>query len=165
MVIGGGRVWRVVPQCYCRLLTRARVFAPVKHSFLNWITFYESARDSCFPLPVNGAPQILVIRNAGTAEGLSLEMFEIETYTLLVSALYGFTQLLPFNTYGESLILAVQNAVILAMVYSYSRTPVMRRLAVTGAYVALVAGVMAGRWLDLVWVWIWDTRVCADRAV
>ncbi|PNW70500.1 hypothetical protein CHLRE_17g722500v5 [Chlamydomonas reinhardtii] len=89
-------------------------------------------------------PQILVIRNAGTAEGLSLEMFEIETYTLLVSALYGFTQLLPFNTYGESLILAVQNAVILAMVYSYSRTPVMRRLAVTGAYVALVAGVMAG---------------------
>ncbi|GFR42589.1 hypothetical protein Agub_g3516 [Astrephomene gubernaculifera] len=89
-------------------------------------------------------PQILLILQAKTAEGLSLEMFEIETYTLLVSALYGYTQQLPFNTYGESLILAVQNAAILALVYGYSRVPVGRRLAVTTAYVALVVGVLLG---------------------
>ncbi|GIL46114.1 hypothetical protein Vafri_3175 [Volvox africanus] len=89
-------------------------------------------------------PQILFIQQAGSAEGLSKEMFEIETYTLLVSALHGYTRQLPFNTYGESLILAMQNLVILGLVYSYSRTPALRRLAVWGAYVALAVGVVTG---------------------
>ncbi|GLC34137.1 hypothetical protein PLESTB_000841400 [Pleodorina starrii] len=89
-------------------------------------------------------PQILLIRQAGSAEGLSKEMFEIETYTLLISALYGYTRQLPFNTYGESLILAIQNLVIMGLVYGYSRTPVLRRMAVWGAYVALTVGVFTG---------------------
>ncbi|EFJ52704.1 hypothetical protein VOLCADRAFT_102689 [Volvox carteri f. nagariensis] len=94
---------------------------------------------------VTKLPQILLIRQAGSAEGLSKEMFEIETYTLLVSALYGYTRQLSFNTYGESLILATQNLVILGMVYGYSRTPALRRLAVWGAYVALTVGVVTGQ--------------------
>ncbi len=71
-------------------------------------------------------------------------MFEIETYTLLVSALYGFSQALPFNTYGESLILVVQNVLILALVYHFSSTGWLRRTAVMAAYVALVLAVVQG---------------------
>ncbi|KAG2497387.1 hypothetical protein HYH03_004544 [Edaphochlamys debaryana] len=89
-------------------------------------------------------PQILLILQAASAEGLSVEMFEIETYTLLISALYGYTQQLPFNAYGETLILAAQNLVILAMIYKYSRTPFVRQTAVMCAYAALVAGVLRG---------------------
>lgn len=71
-------------------------------------------------------------------------MFEIETYTLLVSALYGFSQALPFNTYGESLILVVQTVLILALVYHFSSTGWLRRTAVMAAYVALVLAVVQG---------------------
>ncbi|GLI63895.1 hypothetical protein VaNZ11_007016, partial [Volvox africanus] len=93
---------------------------------------------------ISKLPQILLIEQAGSAHGLSKEMFEIETYTFLVTALYGYTRQLPFNTYGESLILAMQNLVILGLVYSYTRTPALRRLVVWGAYVALTVGVVTG---------------------
>ncbi|KXZ51950.1 hypothetical protein GPECTOR_11g74 [Gonium pectorale] len=89
-------------------------------------------------------PQILLIWQAGTAEGLSTEMFEIETYTLLVAALYGYIRQLPFNTYGESVALALQNLIILALVYGYSRAPMMRRLGVGAVYVALIVQALQG---------------------
>lgn len=87
---------------------------------------------------------MVVVRNA-SADGLSTLMFEIETYCLLVGAGYGYTYRLPFTAYGETLILAVQNLALLALLYMYSKAPPGRQLAVLSVYGVLVGLVANGR--------------------
>jgi mannose-P-dolichol utilization defect 1 len=66
-------------------------------------------------------PQIIKIIKAGSVEGISKSMFYFETLTLLHAASYSISQNIPFSVYGETLIILVQNVVIILMFWVYSK--------------------------------------------
>ena len=66
-------------------------------------------------------PQIIKIVKAGSVEGISKSLFYFETLTLLHAATYSISQNIPFSVYGESLIILVQNIVIIMMFWVYSK--------------------------------------------
>ena len=79
-------------------------------------------------------PQILKVHRASSATGLQPSSFEIETFCALVAATYGFANNLSFSAFGEAIGLAVQNVVLLALIYKYQKRSLAR---VTTVVVAL----------------------------
>ncbi len=79
-------------------------------------------------------PQILKVLGASSAAGLQPSSFEIETFCALVAATYGFANNLSFSAFGEAIGLAVQNVVLLALIYKYQKRSLAR---VTTVVVAL----------------------------
>jgi len=78
-------------------------------------------------------PQIVKILRNKSAAGLSNSMFILELIILTISSVYGYTNKFPFSTYGETIIVAVQNVIIVFLVFHYQ----------TGNY-ALFFALMAG---------------------
>ncbi|KDQ32533.1 hypothetical protein PLEOSDRAFT_1080105 [Pleurotus ostreatus PC15] len=73
-------------------------------------------------------PQLLLIVNAKSAQGLSLESYILETLSYAITLVYSFRNELPFSTYGENLFLTIQNTLITLLIIAYapsssSRTP------------------------------------------
>lgn len=83
-------------------------------------------------------PQILKLVHSSSAEGLQPSSFEIETFCALVAATYGFVNGLNFSAFGEAVGLAVQNVVLLALIYKYQKRPTSRVVAVVTALLAWV---------------------------
>lgn len=81
-------------------------------------------------------PQIAKIVKARSAHGLSLLAYLLETTAYCITLAYNTRHRHPFSTYGETVFVAGQNAIILALM-----------LALRGRYLALcvmlVAGVLA----------------------
>jgi hypothetical protein len=57
---------------------------------------------------VTKVPQILAISGSKSADGLSALSFELEAVSLLIMCAYGYLTQMPFNAYGEALVLGLQ---------------------------------------------------------
>lgn len=57
-------------------------------------------------------PQILKVLRSGSARGLSLASYLLDTAGLLITVAYNARQHYPFSTYGENAFLSVQNVII-----------------------------------------------------
>lgn len=84
-------------------------------------------------------PQILKLVAASSATGLQPASFEIETFCALVAATYGFANNLSFSAFGEAVGLAVQNVILLALIYRYQRRSATRIILVAAALLAWIA--------------------------
>ncbi|KAJ7594592.1 hypothetical protein C8J56DRAFT_927132 [Mycena floridula] len=67
-------------------------------------------------------PQVLLILNAGSAKGLSLSAYVLETMAYAITLAYSFRQGYPFSTYGENFFLTVQNVGITLLIIAYNST-------------------------------------------
>ncbi|KAF8878381.1 mannose-P-dolichol utilization defect 1 protein [Gymnopilus junonius] len=65
-------------------------------------------------------PQILLIVNARSARGLSLEAYILETLSYAITLAYSFRNQFPFSTYGENLFLTLQNVLITLLIIAYA---------------------------------------------
>lgn len=88
--------------------------------------------------------QIYNIVNAQSADGLSALSFELETYTMVIHTAYGYLNGMAFSSYGEALILALQNFIILALIYKFTKAGWSRAGSTFSFYGAIVTGIAAG---------------------
>jgi mannose-P-dolichol utilization defect protein 1 len=65
-------------------------------------------------------PQLLKLLNSQSAEGISFLSYLLETTSYLVTLVYNIRNLFPFSTYGEIILIAIQNIVISVLVLQYS---------------------------------------------
>ncbi|KAJ8509080.1 hypothetical protein ONZ45_g8698 [Pleurotus djamor] len=65
-------------------------------------------------------PQLLLIVNAQSARGLSLEAYILETLSYAITLAYSFRNDFPFSTYGENFFLALQNTIITLLIIVYA---------------------------------------------
>lgn len=66
-------------------------------------------------------PQIIKILKAKSVEGISKYLFYTEIIMLIHSAAYSIQANIPFSVYGESLIILVQNTLIVLLFWVYSK--------------------------------------------
>ncbi|THH16706.1 hypothetical protein EW146_g3972 [Bondarzewia mesenterica] len=78
-------------------------------------------------------PQLLLILNAGSARGLSLPAYVLETLSYIITLVYSFRNEFPFSTYGENLFLTIQNVVITLLIVNYQPSTPTRALTTTFA--------------------------------
>jgi mannose-P-dolichol utilization defect protein 1 len=83
-------------------------------------------------------PQIYNIISSKSVRGVSLTSYLLDTASQLIVVAYNVRQLFPFNTYGESAFLTIQNVVIILLLLAYSRgsaklPKALAFVAVTGA--------------------------------
>ena len=102
-------------------------------------------------------PQILALRKAKSAEGLSASSFELEQIGYSIHSTYGFIMGLPFTAYGEAIIMLLQNTFLLCQVYYYSRAPFIRPLAMIMLFAGLGFYVTSGEKLTCNLVCAWTT--------
>lgn len=65
-------------------------------------------------------PQILKVVHNHSAQGLSLTSFLLETFGYLVSTAYSYRSNFPFSAFGETVMIAIQNIVIIVLILNYS---------------------------------------------
>ncbi|KAI7885293.1 mannose-P-dolichol utilization defect 1 protein [Lichtheimia hyalospora FSU 10163] len=66
-------------------------------------------------------PQILTILSSGSARGLSLMSYVLETLSCIITFSYNVRHGNPFSTYGETAFLTVQDIIITLMILHYAR--------------------------------------------
>ena len=66
-------------------------------------------------------PQILKIVSAKSVEGLSRESIYTDVPLVLTSIMYNYLTKLPLEKYAESVVVLLQNLVLVALVWSYSK--------------------------------------------
>lgn len=66
-------------------------------------------------------PQILTILSSGSARGLSLMSYILETLSCIITFSYNVRHGNPFSTYGETAFLTVQDIIITLMILYYAR--------------------------------------------
>lgn len=65
-------------------------------------------------------PQLLKIVNSQSAEGVSFLSYLLETTSFLITLVYNIRNEFPFSTYGEIVLIAIQNIAISVLVLQYS---------------------------------------------
>jgi mannose-P-dolichol utilization defect protein 1 len=65
-------------------------------------------------------PQIIKLINSGSAEGVSLIGYLLETASFMISLVYNVRNQFPFSSYGETALILVQNVAICFLVLEYS---------------------------------------------
>ncbi|KXN81767.1 Mannose-P-dolichol utilization defect 1 protein [Leucoagaricus sp. SymC.cos] len=65
-------------------------------------------------------PQMLLILNVGSAEGLSLTAYVLETLSYAITLAYSVKNNFPFSTYGENLFLTIQDILITLLITAFS---------------------------------------------
>ncbi|MEW5313454.1 MAG: hypothetical protein WDW38_005020 [Sanguina aurantia] len=93
---------------------------------------------------INKLPQIRNLLASSSAAGLSPLSFELETVGLIIHSSYGFLSKMSFGSYGETVILAAQNLVILALVYRFAKLSTSRVMLVGAVLVGLLGAVFSG---------------------
>ncbi|GAA5864311.1 hypothetical protein JCM8547_005782 [Rhodosporidiobolus lusitaniae] len=73
-------------------------------------------------------PQIISVVSSGSAKGLSLSSYVLDTAATAITVAYNIRRENPFSTYGEMLFLLVQNAVLIVLITGYSPRPTLPRL-------------------------------------
>ncbi|ORX58275.1 mannose-P-dolichol utilization defect 1 protein [Hesseltinella vesiculosa] len=66
-------------------------------------------------------PQIMTIVSHGSAQGLSLSSYIIETLAYTITLAYNIRQHNPFSTFGEIMFITLQNLVIIGLIASYGK--------------------------------------------
>ena len=92
-------------------------------------------------------PQITNVARAKSAEGLAPISFELEQIGLSIHTAYGFLLDLPFNTYGEALIILLQNTYLLAQIYFYAKAPMWRSASLTLGLGLALSAALTGSYL------------------
>jgi mannose-P-dolichol utilization defect protein 1 len=92
------------------------------------------------------APQIYNILKNKDATGISASAFYFDVAGYTVSPVYGFRKGFPISTYGETFIILVENLVLVALLWTYSRgasaaSPSFKLMA-TGFYACFAAAVL-----------------------
>ncbi|KAK5113631.1 hypothetical protein LTR62_003258 [Meristemomyces frigidus] len=64
-------------------------------------------------------PQLLKLLNSQSAEGVSFLSYLLETTSFLISLMYNIRNHFPFSTYGEIVLIAIQNVAISVLVLQY----------------------------------------------
>ncbi|THV02050.1 mannose-P-dolichol utilization defect 1 protein [Dendrothele bispora CBS 962.96] len=67
-------------------------------------------------------PQLLLIVNARSAQGLSLSAYILETLSYGITLAYSYRSGFPFSTYGENFFLTLQNIIITILIIAYSQS-------------------------------------------
>jgi hypothetical protein len=75
---------------------------------------------------------------------MSAIALELETGGMLVNSAYGYIMELPINMYGETVVLGIQNLIILSLVYVLSKQPLMRSALTSGVFMAGIAATLSG---------------------
>ncbi|KAF5360499.1 hypothetical protein D9756_005025 [Leucocoprinus leucothites] len=65
-------------------------------------------------------PQMLLILNASSAEGLSLTAYILETLSYAITLAYSVKNNFPFSTYGENLFLTIQDILITLLIIAFA---------------------------------------------
>ncbi|GAA6041494.1 hypothetical protein JCM8097_001904 [Rhodosporidiobolus ruineniae] len=73
-------------------------------------------------------PQIITVVRSGSARGLSLSSYVLDTAATAITVAYNIRNAFPFSTYGEMLFLLVQNAILIVLITGYSPRPTIPRL-------------------------------------
>lgn len=76
-------------------------------------------------------PQIYKIIHSKSVRGVSLTSYLLDTASQLIAVAYNIRQHFPFNTYGESAFLTIQNVVIILMIFAFSHQSSKTMKAVT----------------------------------
>ncbi|GLH16156.1 Mannose-P-dolichol utilization defect 1 protein homolog [Gryllus bimaculatus] len=96
-------------------------------------------------------PQITKILNNKSAEGISILSVLLDLFAITSSASYSFIKGFPFSAWGEGLFLALQTAVIAALVLLFSGSSA-RAAAFVASYVALLFVLLSGLTpVDVLW--------------
>ncbi|KWU45024.1 mannose-P-dolichol utilization defect 1 protein, partial [Rhodotorula sp. JG-1b] len=90
-------------------------------------------------------PQILTVVRSGSARGLSLSSYILDTVAtgITASVAYNVRNGFPFSTYGEMGFLLAQNAVLIVLITSYSARPTLPRLVPLVALLGSLAYALA----------------------
>ena len=67
------------------------------------------------------APQIFNIVKSKSGSGLSLSSLYFDVMAFICPSVYGFRQGFPFLSYGESIVILVQNIIIVLLVWMYTK--------------------------------------------
>ncbi|CAM0143083.1 unnamed protein product [Umbelopsis sp. WA50703] len=106
-------------KCYTSLIENLGIF-----SDLECLKFAIS-KGLGFGIVLGGSivkiPQIITILSSGSAQGLSLASYYLETFSCAISLAYNFRQGNPFSTFGETFFLTVQNFIITLLILFYAR--------------------------------------------
>uniref|UniRef100_A0A060TGL9 Mannose-P-dolichol utilization defect 1 protein homolog n=1 Tax=Blastobotrys adeninivorans TaxID=409370 RepID=A0A060TGL9_BLAAD len=86
-------------------------------------------------------PQILKLVSSGSSQGLSLVSYILETVGYLVSTAYAFRSNFPFSSFGETILISIQNVILTGLICFYSGK---------GSVGMLLVGVMIGVFYQLV---------------
>ncbi|GAA6050417.1 hypothetical protein JCM3770_004028 [Rhodotorula araucariae] len=73
-------------------------------------------------------PQIVTVVKSGSARGLSLTSYVLDTAATAITVAYNLRNGFPWSTYGEMVFLLAQNAVLIALITAYSSRPTIPRL-------------------------------------
>ncbi|KPV74015.1 uncharacterized protein RHOBADRAFT_37877 [Rhodotorula graminis WP1] len=84
-------------------------------------------------------PQILTVVNSGSARGLSLSSYVLDTAATAITVAYNLRSGFPFSTYGEMVFLLAQNAVLITLITSYSARPTVPRLVPLALFFSTLA--------------------------
>lgn len=68
-------------------------------------------------------PQIIKLINSQSAEGISASGYILETVSYIITIAYNFRSGFPFSTFGESVLILLQNVIVTALLFLYSGKP------------------------------------------
>ena len=66
-------------------------------------------------------PQIYLIINKQSAKGVSLVSYLLETISYSIAICYNLRYLKPISTFGEAILITIQNLIIIALIFSYNK--------------------------------------------
>ncbi|KAJ3290274.1 hypothetical protein HDU76_007414 [Blyttiomyces sp. JEL0837] len=86
-------------------------------------------------------PQIIKIVRAGSAQGISVSSYLLETVAFIISLAYNVRRENPFSTYGETAFITIQNTIILLLLLHYSKNTlglIISAVSLAGLFYALL---------------------------
>ncbi|XP_045458695.1 mannose-P-dolichol utilization defect 1 protein homolog [Melitaea cinxia] len=88
-------------------------------------------------------PQILKILGSKSAEGINIYGVYLELFAITANFAYSYVMNFPFSAWGEGTFLAIQTAIIAALVLHYGGAPVKATIFLA-TYVGLVSALVGG---------------------
>ena len=80
--------------------------------------------------------------NAGSARGLSLPAYVLETLSYAITLAYAFRHQFPFSTYGENLFLTLQNTIITLLIIYHAPTRALTRSSSSKSQKIIIASLL-----------------------
>jgi len=65
-------------------------------------------------------PQIMIILNGKSAKGIDILMFQLELIGFYTTSSYSIYNGFAFSTYGENILISIQNVIIIYLIYKYT---------------------------------------------
>lgn len=89
-------------------------------------------------------PQIIKIMSAKSVEGLSPASFYMEVLAFTFTIVYNYILKYPFSSYGEAVVINVQNILLVFLLWAYSdkktKPSMVTQISLIATYLALIGG-------------------------